>query len=52
MEIGDAIYNLFSDEEFRHWFFWTAILVGIFTGWPAIIRVKNSVHKCCKGKDN
>lgn len=49
MDIGDAVYNLFSDVEFRHWFFWTVILVGLFTGWPSLVRITRSRKKCgCK----
>jgi len=27
------IVKLFAEEEFRHWFFWTALILGIFAGW-------------------
>jgi len=28
-----SIVQLFEEQEFRHWFFWTALILGIFAGW-------------------
>lgn len=51
IEIGSSLYDLFSNTDFRHWFFWTAVIFGLVAGWPSLIRIKKSIHKCCKGAD-
>jgi len=42
-----SIVNLFAEEEFRHWFFWTALLLGIFAGWSPF-GFWNGIYKIVK----
>jgi len=42
-----SIVQLFEQEEFRHWFFWTALLLGIFAGWSPF-GFWNGIYKIIK----
>jgi len=43
------IVKLFGQEEFRHWFFWTALLLGIFAGWSPF-GFWNGIYKIVKSR--
>jgi len=49
-----AIVNLFYDEAFRHWFFWTAVILAILGVHPFrifhFVRTHNNTYITEKDK--
>lgn len=39
LKMINEIIELFTDESFRHWFFWTAVILVIVGGPPSFVRV-------------
>ena len=38
-EFISEIIGLFKDESFRHWFFWTIVIVILIGGYPTAVKV-------------
>ena len=39
IKLINEIIELFKDESFRHWFFWTAVILVLIGGSPTFVRV-------------
>ena len=37
----DSVIDLFNDESFRHWFFWTSVTLVILGGTPTFVKIRN-----------